>query len=119
VREGLDHGGTQEPHEASEADNADIPPPQLVDKRPIIRITRRPASRRHTQRLYACASRAAEAFGSFAAGDHDGDRGVETAVRDGVDERLKVAAAARNENSETPGAGIGGYVRHLVLFTDR
>ena len=53
--------------------------------------------------LDAGQARAIEPAGPGHVRDHDGNRRVEAAVRNGVDERLEIAAAAGNQNAEPPG----------------
>ena len=74
-----------------------------------------------TQRLDAGAPGALEARAASHVRDDDGDRGVEPAVADRVDERLQVAAAARDEHAQAAVQkcnGVGGHFRgHSLPLT--
>ena len=58
------------------------------------------------------ASRARQARGLRPIRDHDGDRGVERAPRDRIDDRLQIGAAPRNEDAE---AGAHRLLAHVAI----
>ena len=99
----LEQRRADEPHEAGEADQADVARLQLARQRPIVVVARRPIrDGSMTDRLDAGLPRALEPGGIRAVRDHDRDRGVEAPVANGVDERLEVAAAPRDQDAKAP-----------------
>jgi hypothetical protein len=89
-----------EPHEARKAYHADVARTQRLDELAIEVVARLEGAVADVQRLDARLPRAVEAVRLRTVRDDDGNRGVERAVADGVDDRLQVAAATRDEDAE-------------------
>ena len=87
-------------HVASKANQADISRTQFTGHRAVVLIAGRRGTMVKAERLDAGPPRAFEAGRIGSIGNNDRDRGVETAVTSGVDERLKVAAAPRDQNAQ-------------------
>jgi len=68
----------------------------------------------YAERFDACASRAFESLDVVSIGDNEGDRGTKPSVGGGIDQRLQVAAASRDQNSKPGGNGVGGHLNRTL-----
>ena len=113
-----DEAGTDPAHESCQADDVDRVRAQLVDERAVVVVARGPAAMIEDGRLDAGLAGAIEAAGAGDVRDDDGNRGVEPSVGDGVDERLQVAAAARDQDAEPPGLARSSRQRRAAGVRD-
>ena len=103
IRKCVDEARTQETHEARKAHERHAASFERVRDCLIERLAIRKRTMRQDQRLDARALRALEPLRVCAVGDDEAYCRVEAAVSDGVDDRLKVAAAAGNQDAENGG----------------
>ena len=98
IGKGVEQRRADQPHEAGETDQPDVVRLQRLRQRLIVGVTRA----RGRAAAPSCASMPASRARSRPAAsgtirDHHRDRGIERAPGDGVDDRLKVAAAPGNQ----------------------
>ena len=98
VWKGVEQRRPDEPHEAGQAHEPDTAVQQRHRDRAVERITRGERAVIEDDRLDAASLGPGQAGRPGAVRDHDGDPGPELAAGDGVDERLKVAAPAGNQD---------------------
>ena len=117
VREGLDQRGTHQAHETGQADQIDASGAEQIDQRAVVGVAVRIVARVEVDRLDARVTCAAEARGVVAVGDHHGNRRVEPAVTNGVDDRLHVRAAAGDQDGQPrkKGSGVVFWGHHICL----
>lgn len=113
VGERVDQPSTYEAHESGQTHQPNITRLQLSRESLIVVVTRGERTMREHDCFDARGTRAREALRIRAVRDDDGDAGLETALRDGVDERLQIAAAAGNENTQSSINAINGAGGHL------
>src|SRR5262249_33468619 len=101
-RKRLEQPHADDPHVAGEADQVHAMQPQLVDNRAIVRVAIRVAFRIEVHGVDARAPRPLEPFDAGAIRDHDGNQRVEPPIANGVDDRLQIGSAARDQNAEAP-----------------
>ena len=101
--------GAEQTHEPGQADEVDPALLQLVGHLPIEGGAGRAVLVIHHDRLDPGRPRAIEAGGVGTVGDHHRNRRPDPAVGDGIDDRLQVAAAARDEDAESRGHDAEGY----------
>ena len=102
VRKRVEERRADKPHVAGQADEPDVARLQLARQRPIVLVARPASAMVDAERLDAGLPRALEPRRVRAVRDDDGNRRVEAAVANGVDERLKVAAAPRDQDAKAP-----------------
>jgi hypothetical protein len=116
IRERLDHGRAEDPHEPREADHVDSSLAKLTDQRTVVFMARGPMAVTDTDRLDAGTSRSLKPFNRIAIRDHNGDRRIEPPVADGVDQCLEIATPSRDEYAYppqiTPGVISTSNIRH-------
>src|SRR5262245_47989899 len=91
VREGVEERGSEEPHESREADERQVARSEFADEDLLEGVARWMVAVGDRQRLDAGVAGARESLRVGAVGDDECDLRVEASVRDGVDQRLKVA----------------------------
>ena len=91
VREGVEERGSEEPHESREADERQVARSEFADENLLEGVARWMVAVGDRQRLDAGVAGARESLRVGAVGDDECDLRVEASVRDGVDQRLKVA----------------------------
>lgn len=101
IRERINERCTHESHESGKADQTNLARTELPRQRTIVVISRRPRAMGEANSLDPGRPRSIQTRGIFTVGDDDRDRGIEPAVRDRVDECLKIASASRDENAES------------------
>src|SRR5258706_1352478 len=100
IREFFDERRTDEPHESGKADEADVWRAQLTHERVIVVVAGRPGAMGEADGLDSGRPRSIQPRSTFSVGNDDRDRSVEAALRDRVDECLKIASASRDEDAE-------------------
>src|SRR5438874_8274641 len=94
---GFEQWRSDETHEAGQADKRDATRAERVHDCAVVGVSVRVPARMEMEHLDARLARAPQPGGVLTIGHDDGDRGVETAVGDRVDERPKVAGARRGQ----------------------
>src|SRR5439155_8047141 len=96
-----------EPHEAGKTDQVHVSRAQNVHDRAIVKVAARVVPRIQAERLDAGLARPDQPLRVGSIRDDDGDRGLEATVRYGVDDRLEIRSAARNQNRDSSsGKGV-------------
>ena len=101
VRERFNERRTNKPHESGKADQGNIARAQLPHQRAIVVVSRRPRAMGKADGFDSGRSRSTQPRGIFTVRDDDRDRGIEPAVRNRVDECLKIASASGDEDAES------------------
>ena len=89
-----------QPHEPGETDQRDVPLAQLADQRPVVRLARGEGGVSQHQRLDARRPRALQSPRLRPIRNHHDDGAAKVAVALRVDQRLQIAAAARDEHAD-------------------
>ena len=100
VREGRDQRGAHQPHETCEADQIDVSCAEQMDECGVVRVSVGILAGVDVDRLDARVAGATEPGDVGAVGDHHCNHRLEPAVRDGVDDRLQVRAAAGDQDGQ-------------------
>ena len=112
--EALEKVGAQPPHETGQADQLHAALEQRRRQPRVECLARRPAGMGDHQRLDAGLLRPGERRHAGHVGDHDGDGGVEAPFADGVDERLEVRSAPRDQHADAPACRRVRHTRRRV-----
>jgi len=96
----LEQRRPDEPHIAGQTDKAHAASLQLPDDGAIVIVARRPSTMTDNDRLDPSSTRTLEASGIVAIGNDAGDGRLEPAITDRVDERLKIAPAPRDQDTQ-------------------
>ena len=102
VGERLEQRRADEPHETRKANEDGTARPQFLDEPPIVVVARGELAMVDDEGFDSGLGGAREAGRRRLVRDHDRNPRAKLTVGDGVDQRLQVAAAARDENTEPP-----------------
>jgi hypothetical protein len=100
IGKGIEELGPNQAHETSKAHESDVVRLKNLNYRAIVGIPVLVITWQNGDGLDSSLARTLQAGGLRSIRDDDGNRGVKTAVRDRIDDRLEIGASARDENTK-------------------
>jgi len=115
VGERIDQRLADEPHETGKADQIHRARLEQIGQRAIVRRSIPILARAEVRGLDTCRTGAQQTSGIRPVRNDNGHAGLQRAAADGVDDRLEVASAARDEHAQPRWMAAHGLVRNMTL----